>query len=816
MKYKITILPILLMIGAMIWAQDTRGLVLVVKDKQGAPTELPVYEKTAALIIGIDEYPGLSNNLQLKYAVSDAKGVESTLRANYQFDRIETLYGIQATRKNIYAKFSEFGKTLGENDALFVFFAGHGMTVGELGYILPVDGSFDEAEGLSSNISMNQLRDEFGKLIKAKHIFYCIDACYSGSIFVAHRGAELNETTAEYLKEITKEPVRYALTAGDKGQQVLDGGANGHSVFTGRFIEALTEAQDFVTAGAISNTIARKVFNDAKDRGATQSPQSGALSGQGQFVFIKKNGKNLASAEKELEETNKKIENIQKLLKAAQNKQEQDKISLQLQTEEAIRLKKEQEVRALEELEAKKQAAEEKQRLISRQMEEKKKAANQELERLKAAAAEQARLMSELGKLAFTPESVQQELDSTLDTIARITKELDTAKKNALTDSDNFYDVKINEANTMVKDEFEQRSEFIARRQTEIDTWERGKYDANQDISLRFDAQKTASLQPLKDKLGKMSNYIIVLQGQDVVVDLDAFDAENQQFPVRVSAPKYNVSHTFYLEVKANNSMERREKGNKIKQAHAANGYAGQIQLGVSPTNFGFDLLHVQVKDLTNNNSILLEQSFARWSLVSLAQKVEQFESAVAAHKSTNYDDLVRQSKELAAECARIPVSASKALETERDILSGRIDAGSASLAKSYVIRIRGLELRKTELQVKNNKIKKLHDTDVANTLVCLGIGLAAGGVAAFSYIDGVDAYTDYQSTFVTDEATKMRKRMETDTALLYSGIGLGSLFLITSLASIPPKIVMDTSRDLDQQISSIQSQIDELWKNEK
>ncbi len=39
-----------------------------------------------------------------------------------------------------------------------------------------------------------------------------------------------NDASFEYIKQMTKEPVRYALTAGDKGQTVLDGGLGGFLV----------------------------------------------------------------------------------------------------------------------------------------------------------------------------------------------------------------------------------------------------------------------------------------------------------------------------------------------------------------------------------------------------------------------------------------------------------------------------------------------------------------------------------------------------------------------------------------------------------
>ncbi|TFG57828.1 MAG: caspase family protein, partial [Spirochaetales bacterium] len=280
-------------------ASASRGMTVIAQDSKGVPGEVTLYNNTYALIVGIDNFKNLPASQYLKYCVNDAKGVKETLEKYYQFKDIQTLYNSQATEEGIYSKLLEMNKSMTQEDGLFVFIASHGITFDDVGYILPYDGSFDAAESYK-NISMVELKDELGKRIQAKHIFYVIDACYSGSI-LSKRGTEgITDVNLEYLKEITREPVRYALTAGDAGQQVLDGGPKGHSVFTGRFIEALENTQDFITASALSEDITFKVFSDAKDRGHTQTPRHGSLSGLGNFVFLKKQGESLAAVEQEL------------------------------------------------------------------------------------------------------------------------------------------------------------------------------------------------------------------------------------------------------------------------------------------------------------------------------------------------------------------------------------------------------------------------------------------------------------------------------------------------------------------------------------
>ena len=250
------------------------------------------YGKTWAVIIGIDDYPGLSYNLQLQQAVKDAKGIEKALRDQFRFDKIITLFNEDATKVGILKVLQGNLSEAGENDGVFVFFAGHGSTIttvdGDLGYLLPYDGSFKGTENYK-NISMTTLKNDVAKGVPAKHIFFVMDACYSG-LLLAQRGPGDGEPDAgrlDYLKEITRERARQVLSAGGKGQTVLDGGRNGHSVFTGRFLQALEDADGYITAKEIGYQVPQKVFYDAQDRGHKQQPQFGRLAGQGDFVFVK-------------------------------------------------------------------------------------------------------------------------------------------------------------------------------------------------------------------------------------------------------------------------------------------------------------------------------------------------------------------------------------------------------------------------------------------------------------------------------------------------------------------------------------------------
>jgi len=108
-------------------SEEVRGVKIVAEDASSKQwVDIPLYDKTYAVIIGIDRYPSLGQDQQLSYAVSDAKAVENLLKNKFIFDDIYSLYNEHATKNNIlHLLLNKLART-SDNDAVFVFFAGHG------------------------------------------------------------------------------------------------------------------------------------------------------------------------------------------------------------------------------------------------------------------------------------------------------------------------------------------------------------------------------------------------------------------------------------------------------------------------------------------------------------------------------------------------------------------------------------------------------------------------------------------------------------------------------------------------------------------
>jgi len=264
------------------------GVVRAPEPPAGPPA--PLYRETWAVIIGINDYQKWP---KLNYAVNDATAMQELLVEKFGFKRenITLLLDKEATRERIMSvlgdALSDAGK-IKRDDRVLVFFAGHGTTRAlpsgkSIGYIIPVDADTTSFQGQS--ISMTAFQD-INEAIPAKHVFYIMDACYSGLALV-RGGAPAISDPRKYLQEITRRQTREMITAGGADQQVADNGPGGHSIFTWTVIQGLQgmadmNADGYITAAELF-TYAAPIISSL----SAQTPAFGNLVGSegGEFVF---------------------------------------------------------------------------------------------------------------------------------------------------------------------------------------------------------------------------------------------------------------------------------------------------------------------------------------------------------------------------------------------------------------------------------------------------------------------------------------------------------------------------------------------------
>lgn len=241
------------------------------------------YANSWAIVIGINDYAKWP---KLQYAVNDAQAIRQTLVDRFAFapDRVLMLKDGEATRNRILAAFHEqLGhQQLQKNDRVFVFFSGHGATRKlssgrDVGYIIPADA--DPNATATDAIPMTEIQN-IAESLNAKHVFFVMDACYSGLGLT--RGG-----SGGFLRENAKRVGRQMLTAGGADQQVADGGPDGHSIFTWTLLQALNGKGDLNGDGVITATELAAYVAPAVAGVSLQTPAFGSLPGSegGDFVF---------------------------------------------------------------------------------------------------------------------------------------------------------------------------------------------------------------------------------------------------------------------------------------------------------------------------------------------------------------------------------------------------------------------------------------------------------------------------------------------------------------------------------------------------
>ncbi len=92
-------------------------------------------EKRVALSIGNDLYPNLGPDRQLKKAVNDAGTVADSLKSL----GFEVIVGTNLGRQAMIDKLAEFTARLEPGDTAAIFFAGHGLAISGVNYLIPSD-----------------------------------------------------------------------------------------------------------------------------------------------------------------------------------------------------------------------------------------------------------------------------------------------------------------------------------------------------------------------------------------------------------------------------------------------------------------------------------------------------------------------------------------------------------------------------------------------------------------------------------------------------------------------------------------------------
>jgi TPR repeat protein len=254
------------------------------------PAQPRLYKRVVALCIGIDKYRS-AGIPALSFAESDAKALAEKLRHLYGYQPV-LLLGREATKRTVDAKVAELSESLGDHDALVVFFAGHGQIVelpsyGRAGYLVPYDADLDlgdradPARWASEALDMRGLVDRIERA-KAQHVLVVADACCSG--FMTKRGGL--EDRADLLA-LLRHRSRGVLAAATERQPAREDPDRRRGYFTGALLDQLGEYAERRDAASVTDLFVEVRRRVSRESNKLMLPQLARVGdGDGEFVFI--------------------------------------------------------------------------------------------------------------------------------------------------------------------------------------------------------------------------------------------------------------------------------------------------------------------------------------------------------------------------------------------------------------------------------------------------------------------------------------------------------------------------------------------------
>lgn len=242
--------------------------------------------KKYVAVVGINRYsawPSLGN------AVQDARGtLDAFVQLGFTLARVPLL-DEAATGAALHRLVTDELGTLGADDSLVLFFAGHGHnvvttfddgTLTKKGYLIPADAGAAPRQ-VATWVRLDSWLNEISQL-PPKHILVILDACHSGVALdpvIRWRGEDVR--LAEPLEKLRARRSRRIITSALDDQLAMDSGpVEGHSLFTGCLIEALTgglmakTGETVTTGSALGIHVQQRVTTYPSSR---QTPDFGAL-----------------------------------------------------------------------------------------------------------------------------------------------------------------------------------------------------------------------------------------------------------------------------------------------------------------------------------------------------------------------------------------------------------------------------------------------------------------------------------------------------------------------------------------------------------
>ena len=223
-------------------------------------------EKRIALVFGNSQY---GDKEALKNPVNDANLMEATLKEL----GFEVMKRINAGKKEMEQALMEFSQKLPTYNVALFYFAGHGLQVDGINYLIPTDAKLQEKVACKwETVSVSDVVSEFEKYPNNINIVI-LDACRNNPYRNWVRG---NEAGFRFITDVSGTIIAYATV---EGATAADGsGANG--LYTEELVRQMTIPQ------SVESVFKRTRVQVEMRSNGTQSPrESSGL--RGEFYFKK-------------------------------------------------------------------------------------------------------------------------------------------------------------------------------------------------------------------------------------------------------------------------------------------------------------------------------------------------------------------------------------------------------------------------------------------------------------------------------------------------------------------------------------------------
>jgi len=227
------------------------------------------------LVVGIEQYRDA--RLNLRCAAADAKAIFDLMTdpdcGMFPKDNVRLLLNEQATREAIWRALAALRRSAGENDTVWVYYAGHAAPEESNIYWVTHDADVDDlyGTGLSNDQISKVLAD-----IRAKRLLVLLDCCHAAAT-AAQKNPTRAVLTADEVFSCYKGHGRITLSSSDGQEKSVELGDVGHGAFTyfleqGLRGEADTDGDGVVTADELWSYLRSKVADASQKAGNAQTP----------------------------------------------------------------------------------------------------------------------------------------------------------------------------------------------------------------------------------------------------------------------------------------------------------------------------------------------------------------------------------------------------------------------------------------------------------------------------------------------------------------------------------------------------------------